>query len=242
MKRKKFFAFIKNNWGSAIMLTLAAASALVGLFWPDDKFSVKALSIAVALIAGDLFLLIGQYLEAIRDAVSGNAKGPQLIGRTFNTRRQMVAEAKKDLFFSGPTLPNLIILESELLNLSEQVHVRLLAMDIEDEAVMKNYVATFGQDLSLSSLKHLNRYLEKVNFEIRTVKFPLIVHISARDIDAANGLIHLTLPEYGNVTTNSPRVNIVPTDIEWYNFYKNQIELLWAQGAPWSPPLKAGTP
>lgn len=243
MKIKKFFTFIKNNWLSAVMLALAMASALVGLFWPDDKLSVKALSLAIALIAGDLFLLIWQYLESIQNAIkdikSGGNKGYSIGKQEDQQMDQIITEAREELFFCGWALSWLN--RQKLLTISNKVHIRLLALDLSNEEAKNSCIATFGRPPGLPTLDHFDWFSSRDNFEIRTTKFPVAVQISARDMQTATGNIQVAFQEYGAIGYDTPCIEFVPTDTEWYDFYKNQIELLWAQGTPWTPTSREDT-
>jgi len=246
MKKKKLFAFIRSNWLSAIMLASATISALVGLFWPDDKLSLKALSIAVALIAGDLFLLIGQYLDSIKNALkdikSDKAEGVQLSRWNNNLDGEMIKEAEECLFFSGYDISRLGLNREELLGLPENIKVRMLAMNMDDEKMRDLFEITFGREPGQKSLDHLKGYAKRPNIKIQTVDFPMSIYVTARDIHKATGKMQVGFLSYTKSGYNAHCLHLTPDDKDWYDYYKTQIELLWDQGTPWPPPAKEGTP
>ena len=242
---KRFRAALKNksNWPSLVTLVLILACSLFS-FW-DTQFSEQARSTAFALVAVEFFIMLVVHLDEVKTAVgeikSAEAKGPYLVGRTYNTRRKMIAEAKECLFFCGNAPANLVSLAPELINLSDRVKVRILVADIEDENVVKIHYAINGREPEMLSLSHLKKYAQKANFEIRLMNCPMVTHMSAKDVNTASGQIHVSYAFFGEKMTAFPRVDITPADTEWYAFYKEQIELLWAQGTPWTPSTKEGT-
>ena len=156
----------------------------------------------------------------------------------------IIAVAQKELFFSGDGLERLVPFRDELLtDAAKKIHIRMLTTDIDDETVVGNRAIMFGR-LPVpagTSLKILTDFVGNPNIEIRTTKFPQPIIISARDMSKEAGLIRVAFPDYGEIGGDYPCVDMNPSDI-WYEHYKNQIELLWAQGTPWPPPTKEGTP
>ena len=245
MKRKKILTFLKNNWGSTLTLTLATVSALVGFFMTDDKWTLKALSISVGLIAGNLFLLIGKHLESIQSALkdikSSGSEGVRLKKQRSGMTSQLIAGAKEELFFTGAAMADLISERKEIFALPEKVRIRLLVTDFNDEILIKNRSEVYGRPPAFMFLNHLDIFSSKQNFEIRTVNFLLITYYAAKDMHTKAGYIQVSFPNYGESGRGYPRVELTPTDVEWYEHYKTQIELLWAQGTPWPPSTKEGT-
>jgi len=237
MKRFRSALKSKSNWPSLATLVLILLCSVASFFMPDDGLAVKVLGAAFALVAVEFFILLVVHLDEVKEALrkikSAEAKGPHLVGRTYNTRRRMIADAKESLFFCGNAPANLVSLAPELINLSDRVKVRILVADIEDENVVKIHYAINGREPEMLSLAHLKKYTQKANFEIRLMNCPLVTHMSASDVNTASGQIHVSFAFYGEKMTAFPRVDVTPADTEWYAFYKDQIELLWEQGTPW---------
>ena len=151
-----------------------------------------------------------------------------------NREGQIISEAKNELFFCSNSLSNLMPYRSPLLAASDEgTYIRLLAMNLDDEMVFKQSTSTFGRFPSMHSLNFLSLFTSKPNIEIRTINFPLTIHISARDVRTDTGYMRVKFPGYGTSGHDSPCVELVPADRECYSFYKNQIERLWEQGIPW---------
>jgi hypothetical protein len=108
-------------------------------------------------------------------------------------------------------------------------------MDVDDKAVANQFETAYDRPPDTASLEHLNWFTSKKgNFEIRVVKYPLPLIVSARDMCTGTGRIQVAFRYIAEVGWETPGVDLFPTD-ELYEFYKNQIELLWEQGTPWQP-------
>ena len=255
-KKEKILAFLKNNWGSTLTLTLATASALVGFFLTGDKWTLKALSVSVGLIAGNLFLLIGKHLESIQNALKligkhlesiqntlkeikkGGKEGTQLVKWNRDETGHIINDAEEELFFCGWSLSRLPVHRDTILKLPAEVRMRLLATDVTDVSVLEQCRTAFGQYPTIKSLDQLKQLSCRNNTEIRIVKYPLPLIMAARDMSRRQG--HITVAYRCIESTASACMELTPTDTDWYEFYKSQIELLWAQGTPWPPPTKEG--
>jgi len=231
---KRFRAALKNksNWPSLVTLALILGCSVFS-FW-DTKFSEQARSMAFALVAVEFFIMLVVHLEEVKGALKGVDKGVQMKKQEDIQMDQFIADAKTELFFCGWALSWLH--RQKLLTMSSKVHVRLLALDLGDDEAKNRCMTTFGRFPGLPTLEHLDWFAAKDNFEIRTTKFPVAVQISARDMRTATGNIQVAFQEYGAVGLDTPCIEFSPSDTAWYDFYKNQIELLWAQGTPWKGP------
>jgi len=234
MKRFRAALKEKSNWPSLITLALILGCSVFSLW--DTKFAEQARSAAFALVAVEFFIMLVVHLDEVKGAVReiGKPKGALQkweVGQTGT----IIPNAKKDVFFCGCALSRLIPERANLLNVSSKIRVRLLAVDVDDKAVCEQYKAIFGRPPERDSLKHLMQFTHKKNIEIRTVKTPLTIHIDASDMNTNTGFLRIIFLDYGPNGYDSPRMELTPADTEWYEFYKNQIELLWAQGTPWKP-------
>ena len=230
----------KTNWVSIVTLVAAVVGIVISfLDLDDDKLSRKIISIVLTLLAFELFTLLVGRLDSISGALqrmeSRDPKGAQLITWDTGTINKMITEAKKELFFCGAALSRLTSYRAELVAIPKTVRIRLLVMDIDDEAVSSAYRATYGRPPELDSLSHLNWFSTEQNFEIRTVNFPITMYFSAKDMSTVNGAMCISFLEFGNLRGGYPSIDLTPVDKEWYKRYKNQIELLWEQGTPWEP-------
>jgi len=234
---KKFGRFLKEYWLSLITLAPAICLSLYSLFVPDDKMSGRALSMAIALIAGFFFAII-KHLDKIQNAIQqikkGASKGVLLTKPNDSITGNQIAEAKEELFIGGWSLSRFIAQDEALYALPNTVHIRLLVMDVEDETVCNNCKTIYGRFPRLMSLKHLEDFSSK-NLEIRVLKFPPPLVVIARDMCTSKGYIQIIYRYFGEFGVRSPCVHLTPNDADWYDFYKNQIELLWEQGTPWQP-------
>ena len=148
---------------------------------------------------------------------------------------QMIVDAKEELFLCGYDLSRLLTNRVELLAAADRLRcVRLLAMDLDDESVRRLFSDTFGRPPGLDSLKHLGCFFMKQNIKIRTVRSPL-THISAKDMNTTLGRIQVGFIGYKASGYQSPCMELTPADIEWYDFYREQMELIWESGTPWQP-------
>jgi len=243
---KRFRAAFKNksNWPSLITLGLILACSVFS-FW-DTKFSEQARSAAFALVAVEFFIMLVVHLEEIKEAVeeirASGREGTQLRKCNIVDEAEIIEKAKEELFFCGSDLKGVWYNCSTLHAKSDHLkRVRLLAMNIDDKKVHKQFENTFGRNPSMESIRHLRRLVSQKNIEIRTVDFPLTIKVSASDIHTAIGEIQVGLIGYHQSTHDIPCIDVTPSNTEWYDYYKNQIELLWAQGTPWPPPTKEGT-
>jgi len=241
MKRIRAALKNKSNWPSLVTLLLILACSVFS-FW-DTKFAEQALSAAFALVAVEFFIILVLHLEEVKGAIGdlSQGKGARLARWKSGITRRVYVDVKKELFFCGGTLSRLIS-EREELKASNKSRIRMLAMNIDDEAVLEQYTAAFGRPPSLDSIKHLEPFAAMKNVQIRTVDFPLTLHVSAKDIHTATGIIQICIRGYTKSGYSSPCMELSPADTEWYEYYKEQIELLWAQGTPWPQQTKEGQP
>lgn len=242
MKRFRAALKEKSNWPSLITLALILACSVFS-FW-DTKFAEQARSAAFALVAVEFFIMLVVHLEEVKAAVReiGRPKGLQLKKWDSNLEATMIAEAKEELFFCGYDLSRLLHHRVDILAASDKLkHVRLLAMNIDDEKVYAQFENTFGRPPGLDSIKHLGCFSSKPNIEIRMINYPLIIHITAMDMGTNTGGIRVGIPGYKKSGSEAPGMHLIPTDVEWYDYYKGQIELIWEAGNKWTPPTKEGT-
>ena len=249
MKLRRIRRALKNraNWSSIIILALALASAMVGLFMPDDDWSVRALSLAVGLITLEFFILIVMHLEKIQDTSESTRNSVKKLQESecegvhihkFDGTNQhvIIEEANRDLFFSGNVLGRLTGLPNHLLqNIDDNIRVRILIADIRDEEVHKNLLDVLGGKAAAPSLVHIETLLHKKNIEVRTLDFPQTIHIAARDINDEDGYMEVGYFHYGEPGWNTPTVKITQENEEWYKYYMDIINKLWRKGAPWTP-------
>jgi len=227
----------KSNWPSLIVLALTLVSALVSFFMPDDRLSVKVLSVAVSLVTVEFFILIVVHLETIQNAIkSGRQKGAQIRKFEGTQQHQIIAEAKKELFFSGNVLIRLAGVQGRmLLDLPDSITVRILVFDIRNKKNYGDLLRILGGKASGNTLDHIDELSKKSNIDVRTVDFPQTIHIAAKDIDDdKDGRIEAGYFHYGSDGWDSPTVKLTPAVTEWYGFYKRQIETLWDKGKPWT--------
>jgi len=237
---KRFRAALKNksNWPSLVTLALILACSLFS-FW-DTRFSEQARSAAFALVAVEFFIMLVVHLEEVKDS---RTESMRLRKWEISSTGQIIAEAEKELFFSGWTLIGRIApYQEELLAMESNIRIRMLIANLNNEAVHSGIKNTFGRSPKLKSLDYFNCFAAKQNIEIRTVNFPMAMFINARDIHTRNGRLTVAYQDFGEDDYDSPLIELTRTEADWYDHYKSQIELLWAQGTPWPPPTKEGTP
>jgi len=241
---KRFRAALKNksNWPSLITLVLILACSVFS-FW-DTRFSEQARSMAFALVAVEFFIMLVVHLEEVKGAIgeikNGGSKGMRFTKQRDGQTGELIAEAKEELFFVGWSLSRLT--PYRMHNVSDKIRIRLLTLDLSDENACNSCVTAFGRPPELASLNRFDCFCSKENFALKTVKFPISIHVAARDMKTVDGRIQIAFLEFGKTGYETPIIELSPADTELYEFYKNQIELLWAQGTPWTPPTKAGTP
>ena len=189
---KKFRAVLKNksNWGSLITLALILACSVFS-FW-DTKFSEQARSAAFALVAVEFFLMLVVHLEEVKGAIGkigdGGSEGTRLRKWEDGKTNALITGAKEELFFCGYDLSRLLHHRIPILEASNKVkRIRLLASDIDDKAVCEQFTATYGRTPSLGTISHLKHFSSNRNIEIRTISFPMILHVSAKDIHTTAG-------------------------------------------------------
>ena len=234
---KKIFAAIKDkaNWASLITLGLAFAGAVVSFF-----ISREVISIAIGLIAAELFLLVVVHLESIQGTLK-RVEDREMGGYQLKKRNkckntgEIIQGAKNDIFLCVSSLSRLLPCREMLMEASKTVKVRLLVMQSENENLYMESIKTVGRPPELKDLSHLEAYQRNPNIEIRTVDFPLYTFFNASDVDSPNGYMNIEFLLYGKMTYQSPFVELRPADAMWYPAYRNQIELLWEQGTPWEP-------
>ena len=238
MKRLRAALKEKSNWPSLVTLALILICSVFS-FW-DTKFSEQARSAAFALVAVEFFIMLVVHLEEVKGAVremkNGETDGTLKSRRKVQQMGSIIAEAKEELFFCGWALSKQASFQQELLGASDKVHIRLLVLDLNDENARNRCADTFGRTPILPSMEHLKWLSSKNNVKIRTVKSPVPMHISARDMRMNTGFIQVLFPRYGEVGADSdPCVDLYSAKSDWYDHFKDQIELLWAQGTPWNP-------
>jgi hypothetical protein len=238
MKEKILSALkkISSNWFSFLTMLAAAACTLINFWLADEKLSGVIISGVLTLIAVEFFgLLVGRMDSLKGDLKEVKNSTSKLSTRSNDLTGQMIAEAKKDLFFCGCSLNMLIPHRGALLDVSDKVHIRLLVMDASDQDVRDCHKTVFGRLPPSKSLDHLEVFAQKKKLEIRTTKYPLTMVVSAKDISSSTGAMQITFQEYGKEAYNTPCVNLAATDVEWYDFYKNQIKVLWEESTAWNP-------
>jgi len=166
--------------------------------------------------------------------IVSSAAGPQLTKWERSEIEAIISAAKEELFFSGTTLARLIPIRRKIFALPDKIRIRLLAENVDDKTILESHTATFGRRPGVFSLEPLTNFERKTNIEIRTAKHLIPLVISAKDMNTSAGDIHVAFPSYGE-SGDSACVALTPNDADWYDFYKNQIELLWEQGIPWQP-------
>jgi len=88
-----------------------------------------------------------------------------------------------------------------------------------------------GIQTTLSSLKNLvDRELGKL--EIRLIDYPLSIGGFLFDPDTAKGAVYLKQYTYRMPREDIPRLVFRPYDMYWYEFYVEQIQILWDSSSP----------
>lgn len=76
--------------------------------------------------------------------------------------------------------------------------------------------------------------------EVRTIQHPLAYGALAANPDNGRGVLYLEHYCFRVATESMPRYQVRVRDGHWYDFFKSELQALWAAGADW--PCQEGTP
>jgi len=132
----------KTNWVSIVTLIAAAVGIVINFFdLGNGKLSGPIISIVLTLLAFELFTLLIGRLDSIQSALkrleSREPKGVQLEKvEPYTSVRHVIATCKKELFICNTSAPSLV--HPLLLDVPDQVHIRVLVMNVEDAKVLEH--------------------------------------------------------------------------------------------------------
>ena len=240
MKRLNKFLKTKSNWISIITLVLALIA--LGLSFFITELSNKVIAIMFTLIAVENFTKHFVFMEDIKNKLDNlirpDSEGIKII-KTIDFAGEInnfLLKSQKEFIMIGGSMSrfaggvDLIIRHSQ----DNDVKVRILALNIENKEINKQYKKMLNYDNIPFNLNHLKDLKNKKNIEIRTYEFLPTAYYFANDLSFPNGIIMATHIFYGELYEyNYPKILVDGSDKYWYEAYRNQIESLWKEGTPW---------
>jgi hypothetical protein len=87
----------------------------------------------------------------------------------------------------------------------------------------------------ITSIQKLNalKKIEPNSLEIRLIDIPLGYGCFAIDPDTASGILFIENYPFKTENGSLPRFTISPQHAEWFDFYKNELKLLWDHSKPY---------
>lgn len=126
--------------------------------------------------------------------------------------------------------------------------VRILLVDPRSEAARYTESRVYGRadvdrnrrEISgtLQDLAHL-RARGANRLQVRTVDHVPSFGATAVNASAADGILYIEYYPYRTRDEARPVLALRPRDGYWYDFYKQQLQLLWDTGTDWTPELPA---
>ena len=140
-----------------------------------------------------------------------------------------------EMIVVGGTLSHLGASRSFLNDISKRIKIRLLALNIEEEDIERQYNKLIERKGGVADLKHLRSFEGNPNIEIRTFDLLPTAYYVASDLDQEKGVIFASHLFSIGSATNFPLISLSRSDDkEWYEIYQGQIEGLWKKGRPWT--------
>lgn len=140
------------------------------------------------------------------------------------------------VLFSGITLHSWFGVANLLESRTNLTKIRMLILNTDDANLLKAYEDMRGFPLDEPSSRLLKRFLGVSNAEIRVIDSLTPVMFVSTDMDRTYGYIkaeHFFNDRRKNKNSEFPNIELTPDDDDWYNIYRNQIEVIWDRAKPW---------
>lgn len=234
MKRVKEILSNKKNWISVFTLIVAFVAVIINFF--TDEYSGKIVSVVLSLVALEFFILtVGVFEDIIKklDKI-GDYKDKNVWVSAENAIlkvKQLFYDAKHEIIVIGGTLSDLNAYRAQIDDISNNINIRLLALNIENKDILNEYNKLIDRRGRVSNLQHLKYFENNENIEIQTFESLPLAYFIARDMDYPYGSIIVT--HLFSVGSSHPCLELTPSNGEWYDLYHNQIKKLLTKGIPW---------
>lgn len=237
-KRIKEILKNKNNWVAILTLIASFIAVAIDFFVDEDKYLGKVVSIVLLLMALEFFVLtVGVFekmLKGLDEIKNQQNKGvwkreENLVGEV----NKLLKSAENEFIVVGGTLSHLGASRDLINDISKNVKVRLLALNIEKEDILNEYNKLIERNGGVTNLMHLKSFVNNANIEIRTFESLPLAYFIASDLNYPNGSIKATHHFTVGSLLDYPCVELNHSNAEWYEIYHRQIESLWDKGTAW---------
>lgn len=225
-----------------VSITLAAVLTVLSLVdvVPESWTAAVTLSVLALLATG---ILGNRYrLEVIQDRLSRTAD--EVLVRTLPADLEANLEKGSEVWFVGASLNRTsknyyALIEGKL---QRGQSVRVVVRDPEGETC-DLIVRHAYRALSVGGVRDeirlaLSRFcslqaMAPGRLEIRVIDHHLSFGMFAVDPDKPNGTVYVEHYPYKISQESLPKLVLCPEDGYWYDFYRAQLEAVWANATPW---------
>ncbi|MCB9444042.1 MAG: hypothetical protein H6669_07380 [Ardenticatenaceae bacterium] len=219
---------------------VVAILSLLGQTNPNFALAVILAALASLLFSG---IEVRHQIEDLNKKFSSEDSGVQFLDEYPDGFRDNLRKAK-ELWVVSVRMSYMLNNYYSLLEtvLKEGATVRVLLVNPDDKsfeyALGRSYASSgieHNRAISHGNLEHLCglQSLAPDRMEIRTVNSPLTFGASLIDPDSSNGMIYLK--HYAHKTPGGAKPAFVLTrkNKQWYDFFRQEIGLLWNDGSAW---------
>jgi hypothetical protein len=248
---KQIWAEIKQGENVDLYLTLVVALLLAGLnIFGIGLSMIGSVTLAVLALLSFSSLVNRRKLEEALDKLS---RDKDVLLDRFPTNREIDMEGAKELWLVGLTLHKTIDGYYSLLHkkLNQGDHVRVLIVDPESpyEAIVaqRKFSPTTIQGIqnyqksTLSLLCSLKKIAPQ-NMEIRITDYPPFFGALAADLESIEGIIYIEQYSYKMLNEDLPKLVFRKNDMNWFQYYRQQIINMWNDSNEWNCALHEGQP
>ena len=243
---KKILDFLVK-WFLVLQALVAVLSIAIFQALSEPKLQNELIVALLSLIAFDFFVLALSYLESIKKGNNELNKKMDEMGANFNIVERTkfdwvsaIQSAHNDVFINGTTLTGYVGKKHEFLKISPKIDVRMLVLNLEDEAVLDG----FRRMRYMDNQTHTNqRYINQGNLfkDLYNTLSPhdnfsfgvsdRITPISYFAVDiqriSKNSFIRVQHYLHEKESDDSCITYIIRPGHPFFDIYKEQIEILW---------------
>ena len=158
----------RSNWLSIVVFVAAIFGTLIAFLSDNPRHVLTAISIVLTLIAFEyLFLtavVFDKFSSQLKRIEEGDSAYPvKKFSNYVDGLAKATQNAKVEVYIIGGSLSDLSAMREDLLGLSDNVRVHLLALNIEDNTVLEQYDALRSRGPGLvRDLAHLKSFRIKL--------------------------------------------------------------------------------
>jgi len=145
--------------------------------------------------------------------------------------KETIKNAKHELFISAINMYSLSGFE-ELLKRRNDINIRLLILDLDNDKLLNFYADMRARPVkgSIDIDTLINHFTDYEHIKLKKVDFLTPELFVARDLSKESGYIKVGYRLRGKSKYDSPHIELIPSNGDWYRKYHEQIEHFWKEG------------